>query len=366
MAAGDAFSRDYAHARVRFREAAERSGAVLTHAAHPRQGPAGEALATDLAWVGPLGASRVLVIVSGTHGVEGFCGSAIQCAWLASRDACALPPDTAVMLVHALNPFGFAWLRRVNEDNVDLNRNFVDWTAPLPGNDGYDLLHESLLCAADRDARPSADATLREFVVRHGAAAFQAALTRGQYRHPDGLFYGGRQASWSARLFEALARERLTSATDVALVDLHSGLGPFGYGQPMSFDAPGSDALARARSWYGPSLGVARGASEVTSDLDGTLYDGLRRWLPAQRVTSIALEFGTHAVADGIAALRTEAAAWRAAPGSVEPDAQAARRALRAFFDVERDDWRELVSMRGAQILRQALAGLAEGARSAG
>ena len=29
------------------------------------------------------------------------------------------------MLIHCLNPYGMAWLRRGNEKNVDLNRNFL-------------------------------------------------------------------------------------------------------------------------------------------------------------------------------------------------------------------------------------------------
>ncbi|BCQ57446.1 MULTISPECIES: DUF2817 domain-containing protein [Burkholderia] len=359
MKAGEMFSDSYEAARARFREAAARRGARLAQVRNPARGPDGVTLTTDVAWLGPAAASRVLVVVSGTHGVEGYAGSAIQCAWLAGEDAGELPCDAAVMLVHALNPFGFAWHRRVNEDNVDLNRNFIDWNAARPSNDGYDALHDALLTGDDDPvARVRADASLRDFTGRHGIAAFQEALSRGQYRHPDGLFYGGNEATWSARLIGELVRENLGHAADIALVDLHTGLGPYGEGQPVSFDLPGSAALARAQAWFGPALGAPRAGGAVSNDLDGTLYDAWRRWLFGRSLTSIALEFGTHPVPDAVAALRAEAVAWRNDPYGDSPAAARARAALRAFFDVPRDDWRESVLSGGLRVLRAALAGV--------
>src|SRR6516225_9551772 len=78
---------------------------------------------------------------SGTHGVEGFCGSGCQTGYLNDRLYEALSSKSAVILVHALNPFGFAWLRRVNEDNIDVNRNFHDFRKPLPSSEAYEQLH---------------------------------------------------------------------------------------------------------------------------------------------------------------------------------------------------------------------------------
>jgi hypothetical protein len=83
-------------------------------------------LRTDVARIGPDAAARVLVLISGTHGVEGFCGSACRTAAVSLSLFDDLPSQTAVILIHAINPFGFAFLRRVTEANVDLNRNCVD------------------------------------------------------------------------------------------------------------------------------------------------------------------------------------------------------------------------------------------------
>ena len=83
-------------------------------------------------------------MIAGTHGVEGHCGSGAQVAWLQQGGPARLPPRTGALLIHAINPHGFAWGRRVNEDNIDLNRNFVDHSQPHPANADYEALREHI------------------------------------------------------------------------------------------------------------------------------------------------------------------------------------------------------------------------------
>src|SRR5262245_8050563 len=116
------FSSDYFTARDRFLQAAARAGARLERLPLAARGPGNEELGIDIAWFGARRPRRVLLHSSGLHGVEGFAGSAIQLQLL--DDAPALAGDAALVVVHILNPYGMAWLRRVNENNVDLNRNF--------------------------------------------------------------------------------------------------------------------------------------------------------------------------------------------------------------------------------------------------
>ncbi|MFM0069193.1 DUF2817 domain-containing protein, partial [Paraburkholderia aspalathi] len=269
-----------------------------------------------------------------------------------------LPAGTAVLLVHALNPYGFAWLRRANEDNVDLNRNFVDWSGDLPANDPYDALHHALVpTQSGGSVRQEADGTIREFVQREGLQKFQDTLTLGQYTCPDGLFYGGAAPAWSNRLLQRLAADNLSFAKNIALLDIHSGLGPYGYGQVFSFDEAGSDSLDRAKRWVGASLATPRTGSALSSDLNGTLYDGLRRLLPARNVTAMGIEFGTYPAMEAVEVLRTEAMLSREANG-LTAELSEARSRLRDFFDVRSDDWRELVLFRGRQVIRQVFRGL--------
>jgi hypothetical protein len=134
------FARDYTDARTKFLAAARLLGGRHRAYPNPHRGPAGDELATDVAWFGPKEAAKVLVLVSATHGVEGFCGSGAQLDWLLGPGGSELAADTALLVVHAINPHGFAWLRRVTEEGCDLNRNFVDFVKPLPTNGGYDEL----------------------------------------------------------------------------------------------------------------------------------------------------------------------------------------------------------------------------------
>ncbi|MGD8810102.1 MAG: DUF2817 domain-containing protein, partial [Gammaproteobacteria bacterium] len=110
------FSRDYAEARSRFREACAAAGVSVRPYENPCRGPEGEPLTMDAAWFGAPDADRVLVTISATHGVEGFCGAGVQVDWVDRHGRDPLPADLAVLHLHALNPYGFAWVRRVNED----------------------------------------------------------------------------------------------------------------------------------------------------------------------------------------------------------------------------------------------------------
>ena len=111
MPVTDYFSVDYASARERFRATATGAGASLDAYELPnRRGLNDETLAIDVASLRMEGAERVLVLVSGTHGVEGFCGSAAQIALLHDRPLHALLErlNVAILVVHAINPYGDA------------------------------------------------------------------------------------------------------------------------------------------------------------------------------------------------------------------------------------------------------------------
>ena len=140
MNSAESFSADYQAARASFCAEAAQAGGALARYENPNRGPDGGDLSTDVAWFGPRDAPKVLVMVSGTHGAEGFCGSGAQVDWLRRGEQTTLPADLGVLMIHAINPYGFAWLRRVTEENIDLNRNWIDFSQPAPENPGYDEL----------------------------------------------------------------------------------------------------------------------------------------------------------------------------------------------------------------------------------
>src|SRR5262249_42544190 len=89
------FAADYSGARETCLAAARIAGATRARYDTPTKGPGGEALSTDVAWLGPDDAAKVVVTISSTHGVEGFCGSGFQVDWLARKGVAALPRGTA-------------------------------------------------------------------------------------------------------------------------------------------------------------------------------------------------------------------------------------------------------------------------------
>ena len=173
----ECFSENYAEARTKFCGAAATAGGAIRSWLNPHvQGPNGERLFLDTARFGPADAPNMLVLISSTHGVEGHCGSGAQIAWLATGGAAKLPKDTGALIVHAINPHGFAWTRRVNEDNVDLNRNFVDHDKAYPTNDGYLAIADAVLPQEwTEESKAASERTFASYAQKHGAYALQGA-----------------------------------------------------------------------------------------------------------------------------------------------------------------------------------------------
>lgn len=355
------FAHDYPEARARFLAACRTAGARLRAYENPNRGPLGERLSTDVAWIGPEQASKVLVLQSGTHGVEGFTGSGAMLDWLHANGATELPPGVAVLLVHAINPYGFAWLRRVTEENVDLNRNFVDFAKPLPGNPGHDELADALVPRALSGAMfEAAEQKIAAYREKHGEKAFQIARSGGQYKHSHSMFYGGSGPTWARRTLEALIDDHMLAERDqVAVIDYHTGLGPFGYGEPICSHEAGTAALARARRWYGDSVTEpAVGTSSSVMKVGLNEYGWMAKL--GERVTFVALEYGTYSPERGRRALREDH--WLHAYSNVDwtaPETQRIKQQIRKQFYPDTDDWKEAVLFRSRQLIRQALSGLA-------
>ena len=87
------FSRCYLEAREKFLDAACKSGARLESLKHPELGPEGELLFVDVAYFGSVNNTNALLVISGTHGVEGFAGSGIQTGLMQEDIASHLPSD---------------------------------------------------------------------------------------------------------------------------------------------------------------------------------------------------------------------------------------------------------------------------------
>jgi hypothetical protein len=354
----DSFSATYVEARAKFIAAASRAGGTLETISHPERGPDGGALSTDVAWFGPGDAERVLVTLSATHGVEGFAGSGAQVDWLERGEAGRLAPGVAALVIHAINPYGFAWLRRVTHENVDLNRNWIDFSRPLPENGGYDEL-VGAICPEEwsEEGRRQAEITLASYAARHGKGAWQHAISGGQYRHPGGIFYGGQGPTWSRLTQTRIYSEYLARVAKVAIIDFHTGLGPWGLGERIVLAPRPSDGFDRAARFYG--LGVVS-PYDGTSSSAPIVGDGLSAsiaLLPHAQVTAIALEFGTLPIEDMLDAVRADA--WLYARGDLQtPQGKAIKAQIRAAFYGDAPDWKGMIAGQALLACRQAIAGL--------
>lgn len=361
MPVAEYFSADYAAARERF-QAAARGAAVkpVSYLLPDHQGPGGETLTLDVARLGATAAQSALLVIAGTHGVEGLAGSGCLVGLLEDRLHEALPSCCCLVLLHAINPYGFAWLRRVNEDGVDLNRNFVDFAKPLPSSQAYEQVHEWVVPADwDGDARRAADAALAAYAQQHGMAALQAAISSGQYSRPQGLFYGGVRESWSARtLFRVLSEVLPTTVRRLAVLDLHTGLGPPAYGEPI-LDAADPKARERALRWFGSDVCDLSAGESVSARLTGTMARGIERVRPDLELTPIGLEFGTRPMLEVLEALRADH--WLHSRGGKDSAAAPQiRRQMRAAFYSDSVAWQTAVYGRTADFAYRALRGLGE------
>ena len=363
-AAETCFPRDYAAGRQQFLNLAKRAHLPVMTYGNPNKGPAGEALGTDVALQGPVDGQGLLVTISATHGVEGFCGSGAQADWLRETAGAALPPGVAILHVHAINPHGFGWLRRVTEEGVDLNRNFVDFGKPLPENPAYDSLADAFVPASLEPAVVAAgEARIKAYRERHGDRGLQSARSGGQYKHPSGIFFGGTKPTWSRQTLERILGDYdLKSRARIAVVDYHTGLGPYGYGELICDHEPGSPNVAMAQAWFGESVTVPLLGTSASVPKHGTAGTDFWQRHLGPRVVYSALEYGTFSPEHGRGPMREDHVLHaRGAIDWADPETQRIKRNLRRHFFPDTQPWRELVLFRSRQVLTQAIAGLAGG-----
>ena len=353
-----AFSKSYAEARQKFLDAATAAGLTLQSHHHPLPGRDGETLAMDVAREGPTDAKNLLIISSACHGVEGFCGSGVQinalrdAAWRQSaRDA-----GVAVLYIHALNPYGFSHVRRVTHENVDINRNFNDYSQPLPVNTAYREVQPLLLPEVWPPDSANAQA-VEKFIAERGMSAFQAAVSRGQHEFADGLFFGGRGPTWSNLTLRNVLREHGRTCQQMAWIDLHTGLGPSGVGERIFACADDKAALARARAWWGQGITSIYDGSSTSAYLTGLMWMAAYEECPQAQYTGIAMEYGTVPMEKVMHALRGDH--WLA----LHPQAPAAlhqqiKQALMDAFYVDTDEWRQQIVDQAMQAMKQSVSGL--------
>ncbi|MGK2740139.1 M14 family metallopeptidase [Tepidicaulis sp. LMO-SS28] len=367
------FSNSYEEARQRFLAAAAGAGARIASYENPHaRGPAGQPLFLDTAWIGPADAETVLLNTSGTHGAEGYAGSAAQLAWLERMGAASLPPGAALLMVHAVNPYGFAWGLRGTENNVDLNRNWLDHSKPHPANPLYAEVHP-LMCPKRIDASFANELVAKsaKLLARHGQWALEDAITRGQYSHPDGFHFGGTAPEWSTATLRALLSREMAAAKRVGFIDWHTG--PVGDGELifLCFSRPGSADYVRAQDWWGddaldPAHVNALWGSKRPSRR-GIMFWGIEEIVkPQAGFTGAVIEFrSARAKENPIDSLRISLLErWLRFEGGFDaPEAPHYFEEILEDYAPRRQSWRENVITHALATYEQTLDGLARWSR---
>ena len=343
------FAPSYPEARRRFRDAAVSVGAALERVPLTSRGPDDGTLTIDIAWVGSKRPRHVVIHGSGIHGVEGFTGSAIQLKALEVVQS--LGPIDAVIFVHVLNPFGMAWLRRVNEHNVDLNRNWREPGATLTGvpelyREIGTFLNPAVMGRYDAFYLRAAFA-----IHKYGWRALRQAIAGGQYEDPRGLFYGGRHLEEGPTRFGDWLERHLSSVERLSVIDVHTGLGRWRQNSLfLERHAEEGDEL--------PDEIEAQISPEFeTSDVGGYTVRGgqvdlYRRLFPRVPLSFVTQEFGTYSGPRVLKALRAENYQHQYGDRRVDHPSKIA---LRSVFCPQSKRWRASVLEDGISLIEAML-----------
>ncbi len=339
------FSADYFTARSRFREMVEAAGGRLESLELDAKGPGNENLSIDIGWFGAENPRRVLVHSSGLHGVEGFAGSAIQLQLLDNLPT--IPPDAALVLVHTLNPYGMAWLRRFNESNVDLNRNFLGDEKYGGAPEVYFKVNSFL----NPQSPPSRDFYLLKagwLILRHGFSTLKQAVAGGQYEYPKGLFFGGKRLEQGPEKYQSFIAQRLASAEQLVAIDVHTGLGEYGE-DTLLVESNDYDSV---RQMFGERVAPLSADESPAYATRGGLKSMYSFVSPEARTYALTQEFGTYGPIRVLHALREENRWHHYGQGTVD---HLTKQKLKKTFCPEDESWRLSVLMRGKEVLRQAV-----------
>jgi hypothetical protein len=354
------FSESYHEARDRFCGAAHASGFELRSYPIAVRGPEGETLAIDVALHPHASARRTLVISSGTHGVEGYFGSAVQLALLEHAALLAQAKESVrVVLIHALNPFGFAHGRRVNELNVDQNRNFILDGGHFSGApEGYRRLDGLLNPKSAPSARDAFYPRALLAVLRSGFRQLKNAVAQGQYEFPQGLFYGGREPSQSQSILRAELDAWIGQSERVLHLDMHTGVGKRGT-YALCIDLPEAHArVAALKREFGGAAVQGFSTNGVLYEISGALGPWLTQCAPGLQYDCLLAEFGTYPALSVLSALRYENRVHHYAPDDARLRERARARMVEAFCP-HAPAWRRLVIGRALAVISQALRALA-------
>jgi hypothetical protein len=302
------FAPDYTSARGEFNHWASIRCCERRCCLIGQTGPQDDPLGIDFARAGDEHAHSVVVVSSGLHGVEGYFGAAVQLALLRDENVLRdLPRGVALVLIHALNPWGFAWIRRANEENVDLNRNFLLPGQPYEGSPEHYAALDPLLNPQEPPRRFDSFrvwATLA--ILRHGMPNLKQAIAGGQYAFPRGLFYGGQGPSMTQRILGEVLPRFLGGAERIVHFDFHTGLGRWATYHLLVDLGLDPRLFEWSRAHFGAKVVHSDPRKSIAYQARGDFAPWCRAAFPDRFYDLLCAEFGTYPPLHVLGALRAE------------------------------------------------------------
>lgn len=177
--------------------------------------------------------TNLIVLTTAVHGMEGYIGSVMLDVFFDDIYPTLDTKKTGVLVVANVNPYGMKYMRRYNENNVDLNRNFIiDW-------DEHDMASNKDYPEVLNFLQPKGKIgnafwnevgfylSLAKEAITSGADKISDALLTGQYEYPEGVYYGGNGDEISTAYLKGVFKDCLNSDYEnIVHIDLHSGYGP--------------------------------------------------------------------------------------------------------------------------------------------
>ncbi len=226
-----------------------------------------------------------------------------------------------------------------------------------PANEDYGAIAHLLVPEGwDDDTQQSTTLALLAYAEDVGFERLQEVVSSGQYTHPTGVFHGGTGPVWSNRWLTEHLRPIVGAARRVCILDLHTGLGPWGHGELISHVSSDDPAYQRGSAWWGEVRSMVDGES-VSANLSGDWLAAADRLLDDVEVTSVALEYGTVDTIAVLQALRADAV-LHSVGDPTGPGAEDIRTQVRAAFADDDPAWFEVVAQRFDDVAAAALTNL--------
>ncbi len=243
---------------------------------------------------------KVLILTTAEHGIEGYVGSAMQQRFIEKFLPRLDPRTTGLLLVHAINPWGMKHHRRVNANNVDLNRTFLWGEAFDPAfNPGYDFLYAYI-----NPVKPIKNLTLSnlDFYINlvwkaliKGLPELKQNLLLGQYRHPRGLYYGGENYQEETQKLIELYHQAFSTYDQILHLDMHTGYGPR-YQMSLVNSVLEMTTSREFEKKFDYPLVVATNPEEfyaIRGDMIDYIYALRKHEFPEKKLYATSFEFGT-------------------------------------------------------------------------